>query len=230
MRLLILSLMFFSSHLMADAIGLRGHAGFWMGEIKGTLGGLTTELDKTPLEQKNSHPYLTLYLEHPLPLLPNLRAHYHDLKTSQQIHTGTPGAASIAVDLSHADITAYYELLDSVVSLDAGLSVRQYMGEIDFTSVAQTKSWHYDAVLPMAYLLFEVHFPLSGWSLGAEGHFTEFDNYQVLDSSIRLRYLLDAVVKVGLDAGYREMSIDIDKHAGLDLTTRGPFAALAVYF
>ncbi len=232
MRLLLTVIIaMFSTATFADAIGLRGHAGLWLGDMEGSLGGQSLTFDEVSFERENYHQYAHLYVEHPVPLIPNVRLHYSHVEASRQYDAAAfEGLASARVDLTHVEVTAYYELLDNIVSLDAGLSARKYTGAVSVSALAFDQSSDYDPVLPMAYALVEVDFPLTGWSLGAEGSFTEYDDYRVSDYSARVRYLLDAVVKVGLEAGYREMRMEVDKSFGFDLTVSGPFAALAVHF
>lgn len=232
MRLLIAAVILLLSHAAcADAVGLRGHAGLWLGDMTGSLGGQSLSFDETSFERENYHQYAHLYVEHPVPLIPNVRLHYSHVEASRQYDAATlENLASARVDLSHVEVTAYYELLDNIVSLDAGLSARKYTGAVGVSALGLSESSDYDHVLPMAYGLVEVDFPLSGWSLGAEGSFTEYNDYRVSDFTARLRYLLDAVVKVGVEAGYREMHMQVDKGFGFDLEVSGPFAALAVHF
>lgn len=215
----------------ADALGLRGHAGLWLGEIEGTMGQNSLSFDEVSFERENYHQYAYVFVEHPVPLIPNVRVHYSSIETSRQYDAAAvENLASTRVDLSHLDLTLYYELLDNIVSVDAGLSARKYFGDISINILGASQTADYDQLLPMLYALAEVHFPLTGWSIGVEGSYTEYNDYTVADYSARVRYLLDAVVQVGIDAGYRNMNMQVDKNFGFDFDVAGPFASVAVHF
>ena len=226
-----LLLLVLSTLAHADALGLRGHAGLWLGEIEGSLAQNSLSFDEVSFERENYHQYAYVFVEHPVPLIPNVRVHYSSIEASRQYDVAAiENIASSRIDLSHLDLTLYYELLDNIVSVDAGLSARKYFGEISLNGFGNSQTADYDHVLPMLYALAEVHFPLTGWSIGVEGSYTEYNDYTVADYSARVRYLLDAVVKVGVDAGYRNMHMQVDKSFGFDFDVAGPFASVAVHF
>jgi outer membrane protein len=65
--------------------------------------------------ERHSGYQVGLYLEHPVPLLPNIRL---DL-TPEASFTGSDGAAGMnKVSFNKTDITPYYEILDNFVDLD----------------------------------------------------------------------------------------------------------------
>ncbi len=69
-----------------------------------------------------------LAFEHPIPFIPNAKIRYVNLDT--QTKSETLGQANYNVDLDHSDFILYYELLDNIVSVDAGLGATVLNGDI----------------------------------------------------------------------------------------------------
>lgn len=218
---------FLSPALLADVIGVKGDSGLWRADFGGELGGVSAS---TLGFSDEDGQFFHLYVEHPIPLVPNARLSYTDISAERSETLANQQLAQSRIDLSHVDATAYYELLDNWVNLDLGLSVRLFDGAIAFDSVAGDQKIELDDGIPMGYLLAEAELPFTGWSAGAELNYTEYDDYTISDYTVKLRYLFDAVLDVGFEVGYREFTLDLDKGFGADTDLSGPYAAFAAQF
>jgi outer membrane protein len=150
----------------ADFIGLYGGLTYWDAELAGTVGA-SLDVAKRRSDQlaipdfavRNTEAdgsyWLWAAFEHPIPLLPNIRAEYlvsEHSGTSQPCPTGefdtdilfdesqcivieklgdrkVTELVTTTLNLDVVDLTAYYEVLDNWVSLDLGLTVRMLQGD-----------------------------------------------------------------------------------------------------
>jgi outer membrane protein len=213
----------------ADAIGVKGDIGLWRADYSGELGPAATPISTLGYNHEDSR-FLHLSVEHPVPLIPNFRLGYSDINATRSEPWGNHTSASSNIELTYLDNTAYYELLDNWVSIDAGLTLRVYDGRIGVTTPEYSANMKLDETLPMGYALVEAELPFTGWSAGIEGNYTNFNDYQVTDYTLKLRYLFDSLIDFGVEAGYRRMALTVDKGIGADLTLSGPYAGLAFHF
>src|SRR5690606_24255951 len=88
-------------------------------------------------------------------------------------------------DLTHTDATFYYELLDNVVSLDAGLTVRYFDGGVQIRSQTNSATLDLDDPLPLLYLAARVELPLGFYAGG------DVNAFGINDASL-LDYRLNA--------------------------------------
>lgn len=230
---------FMASTATADIVGLGANVSYW---DSGLSGKAATNGDQVDVENdldlsSDGNANLSAYLEHPLPLLPNVRLSYVSTE-----HTGTGnlgltfdsiGAGADVrsdLDLSQLDLTLYYEILDNWVNLDAGLTVRKLDGELLVQEIGGTQASEtdIDAVVPMGYLAARFDLPFSGVSAGAEGNFISFDGDSVYDVTAYGQYEISLLQ---LRAGYRQMAIDYeDGNDRLDIELDGPFISAGVTF
>lgn len=212
---------------MADVLAIKGDLGVWRTDFDGTAGD--SHLSDLGFSDENSQ-YFHLYAEHPVPLIPNFRLAYADITSTQSLSTAGAGLYTAKMDFSHIDATAYYELLDNWVNLDAGISIRTFDGGVSFDSLITSEKLTIDEFIPMLYLLGEVDLPFTGWSVGLEVNYTEFDDYRISDTTAKVRYLFEAVLDLGFEAGIRQFTLDLDKSFGVDVDLNGPYLGLVAQF
>ncbi|WP_049721992.1 TIGR04219 family outer membrane beta-barrel protein [Gilvimarinus polysaccharolyticus] len=217
-----------STTAQADFIGVKGDIGFWRSDYAGSVGRAEIPVGTLGYTDEGNR-FLHLSVEHPVPLIPNFRLAYSDMVAGRSV-PWSGGSASSTIELTHADGTVYYEILDNWVSLDLGFSVRIYDGNISLVTPALTENMEIDEILPMGYALVEAELPFTGWSAGVEGNYTNFNDHQITDYTLKLRYLFDSLVDLGVEIGYRNQSINIDQGMRADLTLDGPYAAFAFHF
>jgi outer membrane protein len=230
-----------------DALGFQAGAGQWYINLEGDVGqnGSTTTLNDLGFEDETSN-VLWAMLEHPIPILPNLRVMHSSISATETSTTSqrfTVGGIVIDaevrvltdMDLSHTDATLYYELLDNWVTFDLGVTARQMEGYVEVQSeVSQTARAELEGVLPMAYLNLQLDFPGSGWSIGGTANGISYQGDKVTDMSARIGYAFELapMMDIGVNIGYRSLHLQADEFGDLyaDATISGSFAELVVHF
>lgn len=157
--------------------------------------------------------------EHPIPVIPNIQIKKTDLETSgtgaftQSFTFGNETFSASEtlntdISLNHTDITAYYGLPLPLVTIDFGLNVRKFDGELAInTGVSEL-----DAPIPMLFGRVGASLPLTGLEVMAEANYIGYKDTSHMDYQVLLRYTLPVVpvLDINLEAGYRNFSLDID--------------------
>ncbi|MCM0611791.1 TIGR04219 family outer membrane beta-barrel protein [Marinobacter sediminum] len=223
----------------ADVVGLGASVSYWDSELSGKASdsGDVVDVENNLNLDSDSNANASLYFEHPVPVLPNVRLNYTLVEQSGRGQLDADFGGIILgsdvqsdLDLEQLDLTLYYEVLDNWANLDLGLTARDLSGElivqqVGGTQVSKTKI---DGVLPMGYLAARFDLPLTGVSLGAEGNFISFDGDSIHDFNAYGQY---EIAVLQLRAGYRQMSIDYeDGNERLDVDIDGPFISAGVAF
>jgi len=207
----------------ADIAGLYAGTGVWQSSPTGTLGNTSISLENTlNFDEENSN-YFFIALEHPIPLLPNLRLTRTDLEWAGQgvVSAGTsldevvfPSDQAVAadLDLSHTEVTFYYEILDNIVDLDLGLTARLFDGEASLIGATQQERVELDAVIPMLYGRAGIDLPFTGLSAALSGNWVNVNDVSLTDWSAEVNYdfKIAPTLEAGLSIGYRSMLIEID--------------------
>jgi outer membrane protein len=157
------------------------------------------------------------YLEHSIPVLPNLRLDY----TSDITFSG----AGNDVSMKQIDITPYYEILDNIVDIDIGMTVKTLNGK---TKGAVEES--FNAVIPMGYLAASVMAPGTGLSVAGSVKYINISGDSMTDA--RIKAVMDIVAGVQAQVGYRYESLKLDDRFDLttNTTVKGPFVGLGYIF
>lgn len=225
----------------ADVVGLGASVSYWDSDLSGKAASNNDVVDvENDLNlDSDSNANASLYLEHPVPLLPNVRLNYTVIEQSGRGELGTSGFVGIPgsvevqsdFDLDQLDLTLYYEVLDNWVNLDLGITARDLSGELIVQEVGgglAANETTVDAVIPMGYLAARFDLPLTGVSVGAEGNFISFDGDSLHDFNAYGQYEISLIQ---LRAGYRQMAIDYeDGDDRLDVEIGGPFVSAGVSF
>lgn len=189
-------------------------------------------------------------LEHPVPVVPNFKLKYTELElngntvindtfTFGDSSFTTNTAATTYSDLTHVDYIFYYEIFDNdLISIDLGLNVKQFDGEITVTgtdnSVLATETVDFSGFVPLAYGRAEVGLPFTGLSAFFEGSFLAIDNNKVQDYQVGVAWELvdNLAVDVAVKAGYRSMTLELDDVDNIttDIDASGPFAGVQIHF
>ncbi len=221
------SLIIASQLTHADTIGLYAGIGVWQAEADNKTDIAALSVNDIDLGDDNSN-FAYIALEHPIPLIPNIRLQQVDLDLSSN------GATSIDLDITHQDAILYYEILDNWVNLDLGLSARRYDGIAKVSNGAGRVKLNVDDVVPMIYVKAQFDLPLSGLSVAADLNATDYSGDEITDASIKIAYESNLIPLLGLGAeiGYRYMSMELDDLRYLDkeLTVDGPYAAVTLHF
>lgn len=232
----------------ADTIfGIYAGAGAWNSDFDGELrNGDNVDTSELGIDGDINN-FLYIAVEHPVPVLPNVRLAIMDLSTEATATTdafsfdGTnfPDGATTntTIDLSHSDITLYWEVLDNWINLDLGLTGRVFDGEVSIDasanggSISETVSL--EGVAPLAYAKAKFELPFTGWSIGSTLNYLNFDGNSFTDFEANVGYTHDGLVlDLGVELGYRTMVLDTEELDDLeaDLTMDGPYASIVVHF
>jgi len=230
----------------ADFIGLYAGGGTWQAAPNGNIGRSDIDLESNLNLDVENNQFIFVALEHPIPLLPNARLEHSEMSWSGDalISAGTDlngnpfvttEQVDVALDLTHTDATIYYELLDTVVNLDLGLTARLFDGEASLIGATQQESIDLDAVVPLLYGALKLNIPTTGFSVGLKANWINVDEFRLVDYSAQLAYevdLIPAVLDAGLVLGYRSMLVELDDLDELqsDATFDGYFLALQLHF
>lgn len=176
------------------------------------------------------------YIEHPVPLIPNVRLAYTPINYSgtgfgKDFNWGElniNGAIDTELSMSMTDLTAYYELLDSDVELDVGLTLRYLSGNIDViphasvntavvhVNAALSESVSLDSFAPMLYAKVRVNVPGTDISLQLEGNGLGYGDTLFYDYELGARYTFG--FGLGIEGGYKMLHLDSeDLTDGLDI-------------
>lgn len=212
--------------VMASASTVAGfgvEADYYVPEAKGdfryTDNGVTTD---THFNGDDDSVYqVGLYFEHPVPLLPNIRADF----TPETSFTGTDSIAGTnTVKFSQIDTTLYYELLDNVVDLDIGLTGKFIDGEVT-GAVNQS----FDVVIPMVYVGAGVKIPALPIRLDADLKHVRYSGNSISD--MRIKAVWEVMAGLEAVAGYRYESLKLDEDDIYStLKIQGPFIGVGYRF
>ena len=226
----------------ADTVlGVYAGFGSWDSSYDGKAGDPSITLKDLGVEDhKNNFYYIAL--EHPIPILPNIRLAHTDISTKQTATIskaftidGTNFAVNDNVasefDLTHTDATLYYEILDNWVNLDLGLTARQFDGFVYAKSTTENKKVKIDQTLPMLYGKVQFDLPFSGLSAGVEANYVSYQDDKISDYSAKISYLFDSVLDIGVEAGYRKFSLTVeDDDLDAEINLKGPYIAAIAHF
>jgi len=233
------SIMLAAPLAQADVVGLGATVGYWNSDFSGHAahGSDRVDLDSELNLSGKSNTDASIYIEHPIPVLPNVRLNYTLVKQDGRGNLGSPydqvpaGNIHSDLDLEQLDLTLYYELLDNWVNLDLGLTARKLSSELVIREVggsSKRSKTEVDAVIPMGYLSARFDLPLTGLSAGGEGNFISYSGDSIRDFNVYGQYTVSILQ---LRAGYRQMAIDYkDGKDRIDLKVDGPFFSAGVVF
>ncbi len=227
-----------SSAAMADVLGAGASVSYWDSDLSGQAGKNSDVVDvENDLNlSSDGNVNLEAFVEHPVPILPNLRLNYTRIEQSGSGNLSTQydivsGDVDSTLELTQIDATLYYEVLDNWANLDAGLTVRSLDGELiarETLSGGKISRTEISGAIPMAYAAARFDLPFTGVSVGLQGNLISFDGDSISDFNAYGEYELSLL---RVQAGYRQMSIDYeDSNNRLDVKLGGPFISAGLTF
>ncbi|HBO71538.1 TIGR04219 family outer membrane beta-barrel protein [Acinetobacter venetianus] len=211
----------------ADVIGVKGDLSYWNYNGEANMAAQTSAPDQD-LDRKGSA-QLSLAIEHPIPLIPNAKIRYVNLKT--QTENEVAGQPVYDLDIDHTDFILYYEVLDNIVDADIGFGASNLNGDVKTLGLNKTDI---DKTIPVIYGSAGVKLPFTGLSAKAELLYSNVNDTKITDAQAELQYnfIDNLLVDVGLKAGYRILDIKLDDYEKNDLkfNFKGPYIGLDVHF
>ena len=233
----------------ADTLGMRVGANYWDFDISGTARYKTRDpandidVNQDLGYNDGSLGFYYVSLEHPVPLLPNVRISRTDIdedangRLRQTVIFGDTTFfvnedVSSKVQLDQTDITLYYSLLDNIVNLDLGLNAKYIDSKARITGTTSgiTQTADVSGWVPMGYAGVGVDLPLTGLAVSADGAYVKYQSSSFYDFTARVTYTSPWFV--GADVGYRKIKLDLDDFddSFADVEFDGPYAGLYLHF
>lgn len=200
-------------------------ASIWNAEPSGQLDkGVSVEKDGLNLESKNGQ-QLSVYFEHPLPVIPNIRLKQTNLEIKgdgsfkkEFLGKQFDGSVKSNLDLSHKDLTLVWGLPLPIpfIDINFGLTARQFDGEVSavgsVAGVQETaKPIDLNFVMPLLYGEVQIGTPFGIYG-HADVNYIGYGDNKLQDISAGIGYDLPIpVVDLGLEAGYRAINLKTDK-------------------
>ncbi|ENX18403.1 hypothetical protein F895_00018 [Acinetobacter sp. CIP 64.2] len=233
----------------ADMLGVKADASYWFydGKAKVQPKPNTSSLsNQTGVDDLLLNPYaglsapeenldrkgsaqISLAFEHPIPLIPNAKIRYVNLKS--QTENTVAGQPVYDLNIDHTDFILYYEILDTIVSADVGLGATNLNGDVKTLNVSKTDI---DKTVPVIYGSAGIKLPFTGLSAKGELLYSNFNDTKITDAQAELQYnfIDNLLVDVGLKAGYRILDIKLDDYKKNDLKFdfKGPYIGLDIHF
>lgn len=218
----------------ADRIGGEASLGFFNHAPDGSASykGPSSYMEETLGFSEAQDLFLKAYLEHPFPLLPNVRLGYttlsHDGMNSVEnfswgdmVDFGGTIHSSLSFDFT--DVTLYYEVLDNWAEVDVGITARYITGDIGVNhDMVDFSTW-----IPMLYGKARFNLPTTDLSVQLEANAVSYWDITAYDYALSARYTM--LIGLGLEAGYKAFHLDSDELADgfhADISFSGPYAAV----
>ena len=211
----------------ADVIGVKGDLSYWAYDGQANMAAQTAASDQD-LERKGAA-QLSLAIEHPVPLIPNAKIRYVNLKT--QTENEVAGQPVYDINMDHADFILYYEILDNIVNADVGVGATTLNGHVTTLALSKTDI---DKTVPVIYATAGAKLPFTGFSAKAEATYTNVNDVKITDAQAELQY--DFVKSIALDlgakVGYRVLNIELNDLDQRDMKFdfKGPYIGLNAHF
>jgi len=223
----------------ADFIGGSIEAAYWYAGADGdaTFGPVTIDAEDDLNFSEDSNFEVAVTLEHPVPFIPNVRLKYTDVDQTEDGTIATPfdgvtGSVETNLDLSHTDLILYYEILDNWVSVDVGLDIKVFDGQLEITETGLTQgvsTTDIDEIIPLAYASAEFELPLTDLSFGAELSAISYSGDSIYDGKVRFRQGFSLAF---IELGYRRMGLKVDDidNVDFDVTFGGVYLSTGLDF
>jgi len=223
----------------ADFIGGSIEAAYWHAGAEGdaTFGPVTIDAEDDLNFSNDSNFEVAITLEHPVPLIPNVRLKYTDIDQTEDgtittVFDGVAGSVETNLNLSHTDLILYYEILDNWVSVDIGIDIKAFDGQLEITETGLTQgvsTTDIDEILPLAYASAEFELPFTDLSFGAELSAISYSGDSIYDGKVRFRQGFSLAF---VELGYRQMGLKVDDidNVDFDVTFGGVYLSTGLDF
>jgi len=234
---------------MTNADTVLGFYAGAQGWDMGSSGGFADQASLTDFSfdsETNGSFYVAL--EHPVPLLPNIKLVNTTLDTAGSTLVDASftfdGELFIAnnlvansTELTVTDYILYYEIFDNdLISVDLGVNGKYLDGSltVEDSQTNQVGSEDFSELVPTAYSRVSFGLPFTGLGVYAEGSYLAISDSTVSDFQVAVTYsfIESLALDLTLQLGYRDMSIELDDVDDIysNLAFDGAFAGIEFHF
>ncbi|MFQ6371632.1 TIGR04219 family outer membrane beta-barrel protein [Shewanella sp. YIC-542] len=224
----------------ATVLGFKVGGEYWNADASGTFA--TNGQPQQQFDYDSSSRYsFWVALEHPLPLVPNLKIRENHLEEDAALTNGNlvfagvnySGDVSANMDLGNTDFIGYYELLDNdILSLDVGAGYKRFSGNFRVYQGSKSATQELSKGVFTGYANAEVGLPGTGLFAYADV-LTGINESGIYDYQAGLGWQFDGIaLDTRVYAGYRAFNFDVDKFDGItaDMKFDGFLAGVEVVF
>ena len=211
--------------------------------------GSEADLENTFGWSSNTDLMFKAYIEHPVPFIPNFKFGYnkltHEGTSSTSLFTwgnilNFSGDMESSLDMGMTDMTAYYEIVDSTIELDIGLTLRYLYGDIFVNPIASvstpigsvstpsvSETISFSALAPMLYGKARFTIPGTDISLQFEANGISYNETTFYDYELGARYTFN--FGLGIEGGYKALHLDsttLEDGLLMDLDSNGFYASV----
>lgn len=225
----------------ADSLGLYGGIGYWQQKFSGNIIDNVSVKNDLGIKSDNGN-YIYLAFEHPIPLIPNIRISRTAIDTTGDgtlnksfIYQGQSFTVSQKVssemDLTSVDVTLYYQLIDTGVDLDLGVTGRFVNGKVTVNSANRGVK----VGLPMIYAHARIPLPLTHTYVAGSVNFVSWRGDTVSDYSVGVGWQTRHFIfpEFGVELGWRRLSINVSQSnadVNVDAAVQGVYVNLTGHF
>lgn len=233
---------------LTPGAALYAGVGVWQPEFSGQLGDTDTDLDDLGFDDTDVNVFYVA-LEHPVPVLPNVRVELADIDESavgtisesftfEGVTFDASAEVQTDIELSYIDATLYYEvaMFDfglTFRSLDASVSAATTDNNADFIPQQSVKE-EVDGVLPMLYGATKIDIPGTGLFITGAVNGISYDDNSVIDYRIAAGYEMELSVlaSLGAEIGLRNFTIETsdDEDYQGEIELSGAYARINIQF
>lgn len=234
-------LMSVKSH--AEVFDISVGTQYWDYDLKGNVRtDIAAEGSVNINFKDNSNVDYFIIFEHAVPYWPNLKIKRNNIQSDglmsvrlPDVLSGNIARVNADINLSHTDVVLYYELMDSWVNLDLGLSAKYFNGHNRFKYVLLDYTLYRDDTkfsdwLPMLYLQTQFELPLTGLSAKAAVESITFDRNRATNFELSLQY--QNSFGLAADIGYRKLDVNLKNYKNFksDLKANGYYLGVNYSF
>jgi len=243
-KLALISLMVCSTQVNADMLyGIYVEAGVSRSTLSGDVFYGSSDNNFTIVDEDSQNPFASIKIEHPIPLIPNIRVamekyDFNATGLSNGFEFDGEGY-NIAFDTgfsgSETTGTLYYEILDNVVSLDLGVSVKNINADVSFDSdMNSPTSENINIWIPTVYASAEAYIPFAGVIVGGQLESIAYDGNEFTIADVYVGYevldLIAADITVKLGYKIRNIKLNDVESFTMDLSNESAYASIQVHF
>lgn len=210
------------------------------GTFATTLGNDTSVDVEDDLDfESNRNNVFSVAVEHPVPLLPNVRlagagiSDEQDATLTRQItYNNQSFSASTDVtseyQMDYTEATLYYAPWEIVAKPKFGITARRLDVKFAIQNGNNSESVEAEATLPMVHAGVKADLPLTGFYAQGEVDAVSFDGNSLTDARAALGWRSD--FNLGLELGYRQQALTLDDVDDIDaeFDLGGPYLALTL--